>query len=72
MVRQSGRQCDDEPSVEHENRSTESYCADDEDVITGEVRPAVKNLITNKMSTFIKESLDDILRKSLQNAGNGI
>lgn len=34
---------------------------DDEDMIAREVKSAVKKIVTNKLSTMVEESLDDIL-----------
>lgn len=43
-----------------------------EDVIVGEVKSAVKELIANELMEIVEESLDDILRTSVQNTQGGI
>lgn len=41
-------------------------------MITREVKYAVKQLVTTKLSTMVEESLDDIMRTSLRNAQTSI
>lgn len=62
----------DELPVELEKWLMESRSTNYEDVIGQEVKSIVVDLVVAKLSTLIEESLDDILRKSLHSAQNGI
>lgn len=62
----------DEPNTEQDNCPKASRCTSDEDMSTEEVKYAVRGLVTKKMLTMNRKSLDNKLPKSLHNAQSGI
>lgn len=55
-----------------DHRAFESRRNENDNLIAREVRSAVKELITNELTTIVEESLEDMLQALLHNAQSGI
>lgn len=62
----------DEVPVEHESRHIENRHKNEGDVITRDVKSAIKELVMNELLKMAEEPLDDIQKKSLHDAQSGI